>query len=213
MDMREKTRLSPFNYFFTRVLQSSSITTYELCQLLEIPDIYQEIIWNLVKSMLSCEPHLLINRHLDQILMCTIYSVVKISDLRQITFNHIITQYAQLFKFKRYIEKIYQECVVDEESGETKNIIQFYNEVYLRQMKAYILVYKEQARNARNAAKKKAPARQARTPGGIMTTPLEESSVGPMLTPIGARAFVKAFCPKTPLKSNFPPKVHTRVVF
>ena len=64
-DEKERSRLSPFNYFFVRVLQSSAQTTYEMCQMLDIPEIYQEIIWNLIKSMLSCEPQLLIDRHLD----------------------------------------------------------------------------------------------------------------------------------------------------
>lgn len=58
-------RVEPFNYFFNRVLQASAQTTVELCQMLEIPEETQEIIWNLTKSMLSCEPQLLMNRHLD----------------------------------------------------------------------------------------------------------------------------------------------------
>ena len=108
--------------------------------------------------------------------MCTIYSVVKISDLRQITFNHIITQYAQLFKYKRHVEKIYQDCVVDHETGETKNIIQFYNEVYLKQMKQAILVYKDQAKNAKAILKKRANlVRKAHTPGSSGMNPLEDN--------------------------------------
>lgn len=130
--------------------------------------------------------------------MCTVYSVVKISDLRQTTFNHIITQYAQLFKFKRHVEKIYQDCVVDHESGETKNIIQFYNEVFLKQMKVYILVYKDQAKNAKQIMKKRASlGKKAQTPGSGGMNPLEEtiSFTGPMLTPMGTRPYIKAFCP------------------
>ena len=41
---------------------------------------------------------------------------------------------------------IYTKCVVDQETGETKDIIAFYNKVFLNQMKEYILVYKEEAR-------------------------------------------------------------------
>ena len=46
------------------------------------PEYIQEIIWNVIKSMLSCEPQILVNRHLDQLVMCAIYSVCKISDFK-----------------------------------------------------------------------------------------------------------------------------------
>lgn len=75
--------------------------------------------------------------------MCTIYSVVKISELKHITFNFIISQYAKLFEFKEYVNAIYTHCVVNHETGETRNIIQFYNDVYLKEMKKYILLYKD----------------------------------------------------------------------
>lgn len=80
--------------------------------------------------------------------MCTIYSVAKISDLKQISFNTIINKYAYLFQSKEYVSKIYTQCVVNQESGETADIINFYNQVYLKQMKQYILLYKEPAKKA-----------------------------------------------------------------
>ena len=81
--------------------------------------------------------------------MCTIYSVAKISDQKQITFNTIINNYAHLFSSKEYVTQIYTKCVVNQETGETKDIINFYNEVYLKQMKHYILLYKEQAKSVK----------------------------------------------------------------
>jgi len=62
--------------------------------MLEIHQDIREIIWSVTKSMLSCEPQLLMNRHLDQLVMSNIYSVAKISDLQHITFNTIIEKYA-----------------------------------------------------------------------------------------------------------------------
>ena len=100
--------------------------------MLEIIEEIQEIIWSVTKSMLSCEPQLLINRHLDQLVMCTIYSVAKISELKHITFNLIIKQYANLFQSKEYVSKIYTQCVINQDSGETQDIINFYNAVYLK---------------------------------------------------------------------------------
>jgi len=55
-DEKLKQKVLPYNFFFGRVLQASAQTTVELCQMLEIPDSIQEIIWSVTKSMLSCEP-------------------------------------------------------------------------------------------------------------------------------------------------------------
>jgi retinoblastoma-like protein 1 len=122
----------PYNFFFGRVLQASAQTVVELCQMLEIAPEIQEIIWSVTKSMLSCEPQLLMNRHLDQLIMCTIYSVAKISQLSNITFNVIINKYAYLFQSKEYVSKIYTQCVINQDSGETQDIINFYNAVFLK---------------------------------------------------------------------------------
>ena len=86
---------------------------------------------------------------MDQLVMCTIYSVAKISELKHITFNIIIKQYAYLFQSKEYVSKIYTQCVVNQDTGETQDIINFYNAVYLKQMKQYILLYKDQAKNVK----------------------------------------------------------------
>jgi retinoblastoma-like protein 1 len=131
---KQKQKVLPYNFFFNRVLQASAQTTVELCNMLEIPDEIQEIIWSVTKSMLSCQPKLLINRHLDQLVMCTIYSVAKISELKQITFNTIINKYGLLFQNKEYVTKIYTQCVTNE-IGETADIITFYNQVFLKEMK------------------------------------------------------------------------------
>lgn len=95
--------------------------------------------------------------------MCTIYSVAKISDLKNITFNFIINAYAKLFCFKEHVQAIYTECVTNQDSGEKKDIIKFYNDVYLKQMKKYILLYRDQAREVRQELD--ARKRKAVTPG------------------------------------------------
>lgn len=53
---QKEQKILPYNFFFGRVLQASAQTTVELCNMLEIPEEIQEIIWSVIKSMLSCEP-------------------------------------------------------------------------------------------------------------------------------------------------------------
>lgn len=64
--------------------------------------------------------------------------------------------------------------MVNQETGETKDIITFYNEVYLRKMTQYIRLYKEQCRKIKQSLEQKAMqaresyannAHRAMTPG------------------------------------------------
>lgn len=71
--------------------------------MLKINPEYQEVVWSIAKCMLSCEPSLLMERHVHQLVMCTIYSVAKISDLRTISFNSIINRYAFLYDNVEYV--------------------------------------------------------------------------------------------------------------
>lgn len=77
--------------------------------------------------------------------MCTIYGVKKISnDMKSINFNSIIDRYANLYENTEYVTQIYTHCVINPETGETRDIINFYNDVYLKKMRPYILLYKDE---------------------------------------------------------------------
>ena len=95
-----------------------------------------------MKYQLSMETQLLTNRHLDQLVMCTIYGVSKVQSGLAITFNNIITKYAELFKNVKHIHQIYIQVSIDEDGAVKKDIIQFYNEVYIKVMKTYIISLK-----------------------------------------------------------------------
>lgn len=93
-----------------------------------------------MKICLSAEPQLLTDRHLDQLIMCTIYGVCKAAQVApSITFNNIITKYTDIFKHIKNIHNIYVAVMINAESGERKDIINFYNDVYIKVMKEYII--------------------------------------------------------------------------
>jgi len=64
-DSREKAQLRPFTVFFARVLNIAAESLYDLCQKIGITDEISEIIWCVVKVLLSQETEMLVNRHLD----------------------------------------------------------------------------------------------------------------------------------------------------
>ena len=70
--------MQPFYMFFKRVLHLAAQKILDLTQVLAITDDVKEKIWTITKSLLSIETHLLTNRHLDQLIMCTIYGVCKV---------------------------------------------------------------------------------------------------------------------------------------
>jgi retinoblastoma-associated protein len=91
--------MQPYNMFFKRVLHLAAQRIFELTDLLSINEDIKERIWSVMKVQLSTEPQLLHNRHLDQLVMCTVYSVCKVCQPGSpITFNNIITKYADMFK-------------------------------------------------------------------------------------------------------------------
>ena len=135
--------------FFKRVLHLGAQKILDLTQVLGVGDDIKEKIWTIMKSLLSIETGLLTNRHLDQLIMCTIYGVCKVQNIQpQITFNNIITKYADMFKNQRQVSPIYISVVIDYEKNERKDIISFYNEVYIKVMKEYIIATKNQSSNS-----------------------------------------------------------------
>jgi hypothetical protein len=70
--------MQPYNMFFKRVLHLAAQRIFELCESLGIRDDVKERAWTIMKVQLSTEPGLLINRHLDQLVMCTVYGVCKV---------------------------------------------------------------------------------------------------------------------------------------
>ncbi len=87
--------------FFKRLLQIAAQRVMELSQALSLDDEVREKVWAIVKVQLSAETHLLVNRIIDQMVMCAIYGICKVQPGMQITFNLIITKYCELFKNTR----------------------------------------------------------------------------------------------------------------
>ena len=72
--------------------------------------------------------------------MCAIYGVCKVQPGLGIQFNTIITKYTELFMNSKTVFHVYMQ--VSTLNGEKKDIIAFYNEVYIKEMKDYIISMK-----------------------------------------------------------------------
>eukprot|EP00349_Pseudokeronopsis_sp_Brazil_P005506 CAMPEP_0202957916 /NCGR_PEP_ID=MMETSP1396-20130829/2285_1 /ASSEMBLY_ACC=CAM_ASM_000872 /TAXON_ID= /ORGANISM="Pseudokeronopsis sp., Strain Brazil" /LENGTH=203 /DNA_ID=CAMNT_0049675655 /DNA_START=1727 /DNA_END=2338 /DNA_ORIENTATION=- len=170
--------MQPFNLFFKRVLHLSAYRISELCEMLGLREDFKEKIWEVMKAALSVETHLLMNRHLDQIIMCTIYGVCKAMGVQQLTFNSIIGKYNELYKQQKNLQNVFMQVSMPD--GAKKDIIAFYNELFIQHMKEYII--------------------SSKLVDGTRTPHLT-------LTPSANKPLIKQLCPPSPLKQNLPPNI------
>lgn len=70
--------LRPYEVFFRRLLQVTAQTVLEMSKILGLGDKVRELVWNVMKVLLSQETEMLVGRHLDQMIMCAIYGVCRI---------------------------------------------------------------------------------------------------------------------------------------
>lgn len=127
--------------FFKRLLEVSAEHVEELAAVLKIEsEVVREKVWDATKLCLSSEIDLLVDRHLDHIIMCGVYAVAKMEQSKNqesasYTFNQIISCYLQLgYKKGRNSARLFQNVKLDD--GKTGDIIEFYNAVYVPRMKA-----------------------------------------------------------------------------
>jgi hypothetical protein len=119
--------------FCRRVLAYCALRIYDLGNMLNISEEVREDIWAVMKNGLSEETELFINREMDQIIICTIYGVCKAKGLN-VTFNNLISKYTEFYNDNGRLFR----CVRLEGST-TGDIIRFYNDIFVKYMKNYLM--------------------------------------------------------------------------
>ena len=75
-------RTGGLGLFFRKVYHLAHLRLDKLCSALEISDDGKRKIWTTFEHALREETHLMKDRHLDQILMCSLYIVCRVSQLQ-----------------------------------------------------------------------------------------------------------------------------------
>jgi len=134
---RAKAALSSF---LKKVEYVAATRVHDMCLrlLLRTPLVVQ--VWECVKTVIQTpDRHLLIGRHLDQIIMCTIYGVCKVNkrpEEESKTFRHIIEQYKRQEKASA---KVFREVRMASAHDPPQDIIAFYNKIFIPNMKDNLL--------------------------------------------------------------------------
>lgn len=139
--------------FYLKFLAVASDRMQELLYLLGL-DYIAEDVWSVIKFCSWDKWHLLVGRHVDQVIMCSVYGIAKVRQIT-LTFKDIIKQY-------RCLNHVSEPSFRDLEPGTFRDvslsngdpgrdlgaapeprgdIIKFYNQVFIHSTKAYLLSF------------------------------------------------------------------------
>ena len=121
--------------FVRKCLYLAAKRIQDICLRLLLPSTLTQQVWEVAKLVLDTERSLLKGRHLDQIIMCSVYGVCKVNK-RQVTFRHIIEQYRRQ---PGASPMTFRNVRMHLASEEPQDIIQFYNSIFIPAMKEHLM--------------------------------------------------------------------------
>ncbi|OEL36267.1 Retinoblastoma-related protein 3 [Dichanthelium oligosanthes] len=129
--------------FFSKIAKLAAIRIRSLCERLQLSQQVLERVYSLVQQILSQQTALFFNRHIDQIILCSIYGVAKISQL-ELSFKEIIFGYRKQPQCKPQVfRSVYVHWPPRSRNGKTGedhvDIITFYNEVFIPAVKPLLV--------------------------------------------------------------------------
>ncbi|XP_073436341.1 retinoblastoma-associated protein isoform X1 [Dendrobates tinctorius] len=129
-------RSTSLSVFYKKVYRLAYLRLNSLCTNL-LPDHLEleHIIWTLFQHTLQHEFELMKDRHLDQIMMCSMYGICKAKNI-DLRFKTIVTAYKQLTNTN---QETFKHVLIRE--GQHDSIIVFYNLVFMQKLKSNILQY------------------------------------------------------------------------
>ncbi|KAG9491401.1 hypothetical protein GDO78_000089 [Eleutherodactylus coqui] len=129
-------RSTSLSVFYKKVYRLAYLRLKSLCNsLLSDHPEFEQIIWTLFQHTLQHEYELMKDRHLDQIMMCSMYGICKAKNI-DLRFKTIVTAYKQLTNTN---QETFKHVLIRE--GQHDSIIVFYNLVFMQKLKSNILQF------------------------------------------------------------------------
>lgn len=123
------------NIFFNKVCRLAYRRLQNLCTQLMINNDLQQKIWTCLVHCLSHNWVLMKDRHLDQLMMCSVYAICRVQD-KEIKFKRIVNEYSTLPQASL---QTYKNVLI--QGSDCSSIITFYNVVFMPRLKDYILQF------------------------------------------------------------------------
>ncbi|XP_078175656.1 retinoblastoma-related 1 isoform X1 [Carex rostrata] len=129
--------------FFCKISKLTAIRIRTMCERMGLSQDVSEKVFCLVQGILTQNTFLFFNRHIDQIILCSIYGVSKISNL-SLTFKEIIFNYRKEPQCKsQSFRSVFIHWPSRSNTGKTGveyvDIITFYNEVFVPTVKPLLV--------------------------------------------------------------------------
>ena len=150
--------------FFAKVMRLSARRLADLCERLSLPAALTQQSYALVEHALYEHTSLLYNRHLDQVLLCAVYGACKVNKDallkgRTVPFREIIYQYE---KQPQCREEVFWTVILTQTDPELEvkqqgDIIEFYNKVFVPEIKAFLLSLKSRSPASAGPSPMKSP--------------------------------------------------------
>ncbi|KAL0820377.1 hypothetical protein ABMA28_006268 [Loxostege sticticalis] len=135
------------NLFFRKFYSLAVVRMNDLCTRLRLSgDELKRKIWTCLEHALMRQTRLMRDRHLDQILMCTVYVVCKVSNNPN---NPVERTFAEIMKCYRQRpladNHVYRSVLItpatEDSPAERSDLIKFYNKVYVQCMQDFALKF------------------------------------------------------------------------
>lgn len=172
--------------FFRMALSRAAARIYKLGSALGLDTKSLNQVWTAVKECVCAHQHdLMRDRHLDQVVLCSIYGVCK-ANKSDMTFRRVNEAYKSLQRHNltntggshaqpaflaRNLDEVIRDIKLDDR-GSRGDIIKFYNRCYVPAMKVFLLQFQMQD-------KQLAAADVAGAAAAVSTSPVSSSSTAP----------------------------------
>eukprot|EP01018_Ginkgo_biloba_P003541 Gb_26070 [translate_table: standard] len=129
--------------FFQKVLSLATIRIKSLCEQLQQPHHVTRKVCDLVQHLLIHRTSLFFNRHIDQLILCSMYAISKVCHLN-LTFREIISNFTRQTHCKpRVFRNVFVDWPSTEQYGKARqeavDIIGFYNGVFIPSAKCTLI--------------------------------------------------------------------------
>lgn len=136
----EKCAVVGVQIFFSKILKLAAIRIRNLCERLRHEELTVSV-YNIFKQILDQQTALFFNRHVDQIILCCLYGVAKVSQL-SLTFKEIVNNYKREPQCKPEVFRSIFVGSTNRNGGfgsRHVDIIVFYNQVFVPTVKPLLV--------------------------------------------------------------------------
>ncbi|KAL4715050.1 hypothetical protein ACJJTC_003201 [Scirpophaga incertulas] len=177
------------NLFFRKFYSLAVVRMNDLCTRLRLEsDELKRKIWTCFEHALMNQTAMLRDRHLDQILMCTVYVVCKISNNASNPVERTFTEIMKCYRQRPLADNhVYRSVLItpetDESPAERSDLIKFYNKVYVQCMQEFALRFAGRQKDAPLSPLPAGRGDAAWSPAGQRVSARHQVYVRPLHTP------------------------------